>query len=96
MSDRVTGGVHDNPALSRFELDTGDGIAILNYRLDRGVMALNHTETPARARGQGIASRLVVAALDAARARGLKVAPRCPFVRAYLANHPEYSDLAAS
>jgi hypothetical protein len=96
MPERDVDGVRDNPALSRFELDAGGGTAILNYRVDHGVMALNHTETPPHARGQGIASRLVAGVLEGARARGLKVMPRCPFVRAYLADHPEYSDLVVA
>jgi GCN5-related N-acetyl-transferase len=54
-----------------------------------------NTETPVAARGRGIASRLVRGALEAARARGLKVVPRCPFAVAYLAKHPEFQDLVA-
>jgi hypothetical protein len=96
MSDRLSGAIRDNPALSRFELDAAGGTAILNYRLDHGVMALNHTETPPPLRGRGIASQLVAGVLETARARGLKVVPRCPFVRTYLAKHPEFGDLAAS
>jgi uncharacterized protein len=33
--------------------------------------------------------------LEAVRARGLKIVPRCSFVRAYLEKHPEFSDLLA-
>ena len=75
--------VRDNTALSRFELDAG------------GVIALLHTETPPQARGQGLASQLTAGALQIARARGLKVIPRCAFVRAYIAKHPEFRDLLA-
>jgi uncharacterized protein len=87
--------VRDNIALSRFELDDGGVTAFMNYRLADGVLSLDHTETPVAARGRGIASRLVAGALDLGRARGLKVVPRCPFVRAYLAGHPEDRDLLA-
>ena len=91
----MASSVHDNAARSRFELD-GDGVtAFMNYRLADGVMSLDHTETPAAARGRGLASRLVEGALQIVRQRGLKVVPRCPFVGAYLAKHPEYSDLVA-
>ncbi len=38
-------------------------------------------------------STLVRAALDTTRTRGLAVRPDCPFVRAYVARHPEYLDL---
>ena len=40
-------------------------------------------------------SELVRGALEAVRARGLKVVPRCDFVRAYMAKHPEFGDLLA-
>jgi predicted GNAT family acetyltransferase len=87
--------LRDNTALSRFELDAGGVTAFVNYHLGNGVMTLLHTETPPQARGQGIASRLVEGVLDTARARGLKVMPRCAFVRAYIARHPEVRDLLA-
>jgi len=87
--------VRDNAALSRFELEAGGVTAFVNYRLGDGIITLLHTETPPQARGQGIASQLVAGALQAARARGLKVIPRCGFVRAYIAKHPEFSDLVA-
>jgi predicted GNAT family acetyltransferase len=87
--------VRDNATLSRFELDAGGVTAFVNYRLGDGVITLLHTETPPQARGQGIASQLVAGALQAARARGLKVIPRCAFVRAYIAKHREFSDLVA-
>jgi len=87
--------VRDNAALSRFELDAGGVTAFMNYRLGGGVIRLEHTETPPQARGRGIASQLTAGVLEIARKRGLKVVPRCPFVRAYLAQHPEFNDLVA-
>jgi uncharacterized protein len=85
--------IRDNTALSRFELDADGVTAFMNYRLAGNVMTLDHTETPVEARGRGIASQLVDGALQLARARGLTIVPRCPFVRTYLAKHPEFSDL---
>ena len=67
--------------------------AFLNYRLAGNVMTLMHTETPVAARGRGLASQLVDGVLDEMRRRGLKIVPRCPFVSAYLAKHPEFGDL---
>jgi predicted GNAT family acetyltransferase len=91
----MAAAVRDNPALSRFELDAGGVTAFVNYDLAGGTITLLHTETPPQARGQGIASRLVEGVLEAARARGLKVIPRCAFVRAYIAKHFEFRDLLA-
>ena len=87
--------VRENTALSRFELDADGITAFANYQLAGNVITIAHTETPLQARGRGIASKLVAGALDAVRARGLKLVPRCPFVRAYIARHPEYRDLLA-
>ena len=87
--------VRDNAARSRFELDADGVVSFMNYRLAGMVMSLDHTETPLAARGRGLASRLVQGALDQIRARGIKITPRCPFVRAYVDRHPDYQDLLA-
>jgi len=86
---------HDNTALSRFELDADGVTAFMTYRLAANVMTLMHTETPVAARGRGLASQLIGEVLEEMRRRGLKIVPRCPFVAAYVAKHPEYRDLVA-
>ncbi len=91
----MASAVRDNKELSRFEIDVNGVTAFANYQLGNGVITISHTETPIAARGQGIASKLVAGALDIARARGLKVIPRCPFVRTYMQKHSEVSDLLA-
>jgi uncharacterized protein len=89
----VSDQVRNNSAQSRFELDTEDELAIANYTLSGGVMSINHTEVPDHLEGRGYGSRLARGALDIARAEGLKVIPRCSFIRAFIAKHPEYKDL---
>jgi len=87
--------IRDNTALSRFELDEDGVTAFMKYRITGNIVSLDHTETPVTARGRGIASRLVRGVLDEVRRRGLKIVPRCPFVSAYVAKHPQYRDLLA-
>ena len=58
-------------------------------------MALVHTEVPPALEGRGIAAALVRAALEHATAEGLRVRPRCSYVNAYLARHPEFRPLLA-
>lgn len=89
----VSSPVRDNTALSRFDLDTEGRTAVAYYRLSPGVITFTHTEVPMEMEGRGIGSALVQGALEAARAQGLKVAPRCSFVAHYLATHPEFQDL---
>jgi predicted GNAT family acetyltransferase len=85
--------IRDNKAEHRFELDAGGSLAVAYYRLAPGVITFTHTEVPAALAGQGVGSRLVRGALEAARAEGLKVVSRCSFVSAYLRRHPEFNDL---
>jgi uncharacterized protein len=89
----TSAAVQNNAARSRFELDTGDGIAFLSYYATPGVLVLYHTEVPRALRERGIASKLVHAALEQVRVEGLKVVPRCGFVRHYIDTHPEFQDL---
>jgi predicted GNAT family acetyltransferase len=59
------------------------------------VLDFVHTEVPPELRGHGVADHLVRGALDDARRRGYHVIPTCPFVRRFLARHPDYADLVA-
>lgn len=93
MTSGMQSSVRDNPAAHRFELDVEGETAVANYRLDGDTMVFTHTETPQHLQGRGIASALVRAALEMARARGLKVVPRCGFVADYIRRHPEFRDL---
>ena len=85
--------VRDEPARDRYEIEIDGAVAVLEYRRRPGVITLLHTEVPAALRGHGLADRLARAALDAARADGLKVIPVCPFVKQFLERHPEYRPL---
>jgi predicted GNAT family acetyltransferase len=85
--------VRDNPTLNRFELDLDGQMAVAYYQLAPGVITFRHTEVPQALSGHGIGSKLVRGALEATRARGLKVVAKCPFVAAYMAKHPEFNDL---
>lgn len=92
MSDQPT--VRDNPARSQFEIDLGDGqFAYAKYNLLPGAIRFYHTVVPESHGGQGLGTMLIKAGLAAARTRGLKVIPICPFFRAYLKKHPEEQDL---
>jgi len=91
----MPGEIRDNKAQGRFETYAGGEVAVAYYTRTPGVITFTHTEVPFRLQGQGIASRLVRGALEAARGEGLKVVPRCSFVSSYITRHPEFSDLLA-
>ena len=89
--------VRDNPELQRYEAHRRRRArGSLFYRELDDTLILVHTEVEEEFEGQGIGSRLIAATLDDIRARGLRMRPFCPFVRAYLERHPEYDDLIAA
>jgi uncharacterized protein len=88
--------VADNPRASRYELWLGTTRAgLIEYQSEPGMVFLVHTEVDPAFEGQGLGERLVAGALEDIRARGLKLVPLCPFVRAYLRRHPDQADLVA-
>ena len=94
MTDQT---VTDNPARSRYELAVAGDVAVLEYRLlGEKILALIHTDVPDGLQGQGVGRRLVVHALEDARARSITILPLCPFVAAYLRRHPTYRNLVSS
>ena len=95
MSPALTNGVVDNAAEGRFELTERDLVAVADYRVQEGRMILPHVEAPPALRGTGAAGRLMEGVLDAARARGLKVVPLCPYADVYMRRNPRYADLRA-
>jgi predicted GNAT family acetyltransferase len=92
-SEVMTEAVQNNPARKRYQLEAEGHIAATYYELADGVITFIHTEVPKELEGKGIGSKLVKGALDQVRAAGLKVVPRCPFVKAYIEKHSEYADL---
>ncbi|HEX6374263.1 MAG TPA: GNAT family N-acetyltransferase [Allosphingosinicella sp.] len=91
----MDGEVRNNEAEHRYELAVDGRLAVAEYRLRPGRISFTHTEVPDALAGRGIGKRLVKAALDDARAQGLKVVPICPFVKHYIDTHPEERDLLA-
>ena len=85
--------VRDNPDRHRFEIDLGDSLAIAEYNLPKGMIMFTHTKVPPEHEGKGIGTALIRAGLAAARERGLKVIPICPFFAAYMKDHAEVHDL---
>ena len=85
----------DNAARQRFEMTVEGRTAFVSYRRSPGVVTLTHAEVPMELEGRGIGSTLARATLDAIRAEGSKVVPRCSFIAAFVRRHPEYQDLLA-
>lgn len=88
-TDAAATPIIDNEAAHRFELTEDGHLAELVYRRHNDRMVIVHTGVPPELEHRGIAGRLVEAALDDARSRGLAVTLLCPYAKEYVARHPE-------
>ncbi len=57
------------------------------------LISADHTGAPESMRGSGVAAAMVDFLVADARARGFKIIPICPYVRARYERHPEWSDV---
>ncbi|WP_161881718.1 GNAT family N-acetyltransferase [Deinococcus alpinitundrae] len=79
---------------SRYEvLIDGWVTGFAEYRLVGEAVMLPHTEVNEGHEGEGLGGQLARFALDDVKAAGKRVIPMCPFIAAYIRNHPEYTDL---
>ena len=86
--------ITDAIARERYEAHLeGELAGVLEYKVERGRIALIHTEVLPIHEGRGVGSALVRFALDDARRRELRVIATCPYVQAHLMRHPEADDI---
>jgi hypothetical protein len=86
--------VRRNDQAERYEiLLDGTVVGHLATKERPNAVILVHTETDTALQGRGLAARLVTAALDDLRAKGKRVVVRCPYVREFIDEHPEYANL---
>jgi len=90
MSEPVGIEVLHNEAARRFEARVDGELAVVEYVRSGNRVTFTHTFVPEELRHRGIGSAVARAALDTARAQGWQVDPRCPFIAAFIAQHPEY------
>lgn len=71
-------------------------MAVLSYApVSPKVLELYSTQVPEPDRGHGVGARLVEAAVEYARAEGVRIIPTCWYVAQWLREHPEHGDLVA-
>jgi predicted GNAT family acetyltransferase len=78
----------------RFTARTPSGIAYIAYaQPDERTIDLQHTVVPEADRGQGVGGALVRTAIQYAREQDKRVIATCPFVKAWLEQHPDQTDV---
>lgn len=84
-----------NAASQRFEAKVDGLLCRCDYRMHGNTMMIVHTEVPPQLEGRGIASILVRAAFEHAKASGMDVLPVCSYARTWGQRHPEFNSLIA-
>lgn len=87
--------ISHQPDDKRFVVDIDGSQGHLEYELSGTVMDITHTIVPPEIGGRGIASALVRAAAEHARAAGLSIVPTCSYAKVWFDRHAEYADLLA-
>lgn len=67
----------------------------LDYVREDATMVIRHVGVDEALRGQGLAKRLVRAAVALAREEGLKIVPVCPYAQAVLRRDASVADVLA-
>ena len=89
MQDSVR--IERNDAAERYELTLdGEVVGFAQFRTSPGRIVFTHTVVEPEHEGHGFGSRLAKFVLDDAVARGDRIVPLCPFIAAYLREHPGY------
>ena len=74
--------------------ERGEIVGYIAYeRADGDALDLLHTVVIPERRGEGVGEALVRSALAHAREAGARIIPSCPFVAAYVDEHPDERDV---
>ncbi|MEP9364884.1 GNAT family N-acetyltransferase [Nocardioides sp. CN2-186] len=84
-----------NPAEHRYEGHIDGKLAgFAAYELTYRLVIFTHTEVDDAYEGRGVGSAIAKFALDDVRSTGThRVLPLCPFIKSWIARHPDYADL---
>ena len=95
MDELISHAEHDNRGAFYLER-SGTRIAEMTYqRNDASRVTIDHTEVDVALRGQGVARKLLDAAVAWARQTGTKITPRCSYVVAEFARSKSLGDVLA-
>lgn len=72
---------------------TGDLLAEVTFPRSGSITDINHTYVHSSLRGQGVADKLLSAAVSQIRSDGLKARATCTYAIKWFEEHPEQSDL---
>jgi uncharacterized protein len=86
--------IEHSPVKHRYEILSDERvIGHSRYREQDDQRVFLHTEVDPEFQGQGLATKLIVFALDDTRAAGKRIVAICPMIAAYVKKHHDYDDI---
>ncbi len=76
-----------------FVEENGQRLAVMTFSKAGNRIIIDHTEVSDALRGKSAGKQLVAAAVEHARAHGLKIIPLCPFAKSVFDRVKEYQDV---
>jgi uncharacterized protein len=85
--------INHNPANHAFEVWIDGKLSKLDYIQDEKNFVITHVGVYPEQRGQGVAGKIVEAALEYAKENSLRVVPMCSYAAAYIRRNPKFMEL---
>jgi len=84
-----------NEAANTFEVRIDGYLSKLDYFQDDKNFVITHVGVYPEFRGQGVAGKIMEAALEYAKQHSLRVVPMCSYAAHYIRENPQYSELTS-
>lgn len=78
----------NNTQQNRYELEVEGYLALADYQLEGKTLSIMRVFVPEELRGKGVASQVMKAVVDDAKAKHLSIVPVCSYAATYLQRNP--------
>ncbi|MBP7397687.1 MAG: N-acetyltransferase [Flavobacterium sp.] len=93
MNPEVQLKTNDKTGIFFIEIDGKEEAMMTFFMSDDNKMTIDHTEVNPGNEGKGLGKKLVVKAIEFARANNYKIVPVCSFVKSVIEKTPEFQDI---
>ncbi|MFD2909906.1 GNAT family N-acetyltransferase [Flavobacterium ardleyense] len=93
MNQEVQLTISDKTGIFYIEVDGNEEAMMTFFMSDDNKMTIDHTEVNPGNEGKGFGKKLVLKAVEFARAHNYKIVPVCSFVKSVIEKTPEFKDI---
>ena len=93
MKEEVQLKISNKSGVFYIEINGNEEAMMTFFMSDDNKMTIDHTEVNPGNEGKGLGKKLVVKAIEFARANNYKIVPVCSFVKSVIEKTPEFKDI---